>query len=48
MDKTQEKMNGAMKKLSQLLKTTSQSQIKMFLSLLCTAVCLFIVLLLIS
>lgn len=48
MDKTQDKMNAAMKKLSHLLKTSSESQIKLFLTLLCTAVCLFIVLLLIS
>jgi hypothetical protein len=48
MDKTQDKLNGAMKKLSQLLKTTSESQIKLFLTLICTAVCLFIVLLVIS
>ena len=48
MDKTQDKMNYAMKKLSHLLKTTSQSQIKLFLSLLCVAILLFIILLLLS
>jgi hypothetical protein len=45
MDKTEEKMNFAMKRLSTLLKTTSQGQLKMFMTLLCVAILLFIFLL---
>jgi len=44
MDKTIEKQNFAMNKLQTLLKTTNQSQIKLFLSLLCVAVILIILL----
>jgi len=44
MTKTEEKMGFAMKKLSQLLKTESESKIKMFLTLLCIAIIMFIIL----
>lgn len=44
MTKTEEKMNYAMKKLSDLLKTQSESKIKLFLILVCIAVVMFIIL----
>jgi hypothetical protein len=44
MTKTEEKMGFAMKKLSHLLKTESESKIKMFLTLLCIAIVMFIIL----
>jgi hypothetical protein len=45
MDRTEEKMNFATKRLSTLLKTTSQSQLKLFMTLLCVAIILFLILL---
>ena len=45
MTKTEEKMNFAMKRLSNLLKTTNSGQLKTFLTLLCVAFGLFFVLL---
>ena len=44
MTKTETKMNFAMKKLSTLLKTQSESKIKLFLTLVCVAVVMFILL----
>ncbi len=44
MDKTIDKQNFAMKKLQNLLKTTNKSQIKLFLSLVCVAVVMIILL----
>ncbi len=44
MTKTENKMNFAMKKLSFLLKTQSESKIKLFLTLLCIAIVMFIIL----
>ena len=44
MSKTEDKMNYAMKKLSTLLKTQSESKIKLFLTLLCVAIVMFIIL----
>jgi len=44
MTKTEEKMGYAMKKLTLLLKTQNESKIKLFLSLLCVAIVLFIIL----
>ena len=44
MTKTEDKMNYAMKKLSTLLKTQSESKIKLFLTLLCVAIVMFIIL----
>jgi hypothetical protein len=41
MSKSEEKMNFAMQKISHLLNTTNKSQIRLFLSLLCTAIVLF-------
>lgn len=46
MAKTEDKMNAAMKKLSHLLKTTNKGQLKTFLTLLCVAIVMFIVLIL--
>ena len=46
MDKTQQKMGIAMKKIGQFLQTQNQGQIKLFLSLLCLSVFLFLLLLL--
>lgn len=45
MNKTEEKMGKAMTKLSKLLKTTNQGQMKLFLSLLCISIVLFMILL---
>jgi diacylglycerol kinase len=45
MTKTEEKMGYAMKKLSALLKTESESKIKLFLTLLCIAIIMFVILL---
>jgi hypothetical protein len=44
MTVTEDKMNYAMKKLSTLLKTQSESKIKLFLTLLCVAIVMFILL----
>ena len=44
MDKTEEKMGFAMKKLSELLKTAKKGQITLFLTLVCVAILLIIVL----
>ena len=46
MDQTQQKMGTAMKKIGEFLQTRNQSQIKLFLSLLCVSVVLFFILLL--
>ena len=46
MDQTQKKMGTAMKKIGEFLKTQNQSQIKLFLSLLCIAIVMFLILLL--
>ena len=46
MDQTQQKMGTAMKKIGGFLQTRNQSQIKLFLSLLCVSVVLFFILLL--
>ena len=45
MDQSQEKMGAAMKKIGQFLQTQNQSQIKVFMTLLCVSVILFLVLL---
>ena len=45
MDQSQEKMGAAMKKIGQFLQTQNQSQIKVFMTLLCISVILFLVLL---
>ena len=45
MDQTQQKMGTAMKKIGEFLQTSNQSQIKLFLSLLCISVILFFILL---
>ena len=47
MDKTEEKMGFAMKKLGNLLQTQSQGQIKLFLSLLCISIVMFLILVLV-
>ncbi len=46
MDQSQQKMGAAMKKIGQFLQTQNQSQIKVFMTLLCISVILFLVLLL--
>ena len=46
MDQTQKKMGAAMKKIGEFLQTQNQSQIKLFLSLLCVAIVMFLILLL--
>ena len=46
MDQTQKKMGTAMKKIGEFLQTQNQSQIKLFLSLLCIAIVMFFILLL--
>ncbi len=46
MDQTQKKMGTAMKKIGEFLQTQNQSQIKLFLSLLCVAIVMFLILLL--
>ena len=46
MDQSQQKMGAAMKKIGQFLQTQNQSQIKIFMTLLCISVILFLVLLL--
>lgn len=46
MDKTEEKMGFAMKKLSTLLQTQNKGQIKLFLTLLCVSIVMFLVLIL--
>ncbi len=46
MDQSQQKMGAAMKKIGQFLQTQNQSQIKVFLTLLCISVFLFLCLLL--
>lgn len=46
MDKTEEKMGFAMKKLSTLLQTQNKGQIKLFLTLLCVAIVMFLILIL--
>ena len=45
MDQTQQKMGTAMKKIGEFLQTQNQSQIKLFLSLLCISIILFMVIL---
>jgi methyl-accepting chemotaxis protein len=45
MDQTQKKMGTAMKKIGEFLQTQNQSQIKLFLSLLCVAIIMFFILL---
>ena len=45
MDKTQQKMGTAMKKIGDFLQTQNQSQIKTFLTLTCVAIVLFFILL---
>ena len=45
MDQSQQKMGAAMKKIGQFLQTQNQSQIKVFMTLLCISVILFLVLL---
>ena len=45
MDQTQQKMGTAMKKIGEFLQTQNQSQIKVFLSLLCISIVLFMILL---
>ncbi len=47
MDKTEEKMGFAMKKLGNLLQTQSKGQIKLFLSLLCISIVMFLILVLV-
>ena len=44
MDKTEEKMGFAMKKIGTLLQTQNKGQIKTFLTLLCVAIVLFLIL----
>ncbi len=46
MDQTQKKMGTAMKKIGEFLQTQNQSQIKLFLTLLCVAIVMFLILLL--
>lgn len=46
MDQSQQNMGAAMKKIGQFLQTQNQSQIKVFMTLLCISVILFLVLLL--
>ena len=46
MDQTQKKMGAAMNKIGEFLQTQNQSQIKLFLSLLCVAIVMFLILLL--
>lgn len=46
MTQTEEKMSYAMDKLSRLLKTQNEGQIRMFLTLLCVAIVMFLVLVL--
>ena len=46
MDQTQKKMGTAMKKIGEFLQTQNQSQIKLFLTLLCVAIVMFFILLL--
>ena len=46
MDASQQKMGNAMKKIGQFLQTENQSQIKIFIYLLCIAIVMFLVLLL--
>ena len=46
MDQTQKKMGTAMKKIGEFLQTQNQSQIKLFLTLLCIAIIMFFILLL--
>ena len=46
MDQTQQKMGTAMKKISDFLQTQNQSQLKLFLTLLCIAIIMFFILLL--
>ena len=46
MDQSQQKMGAAMKKIGQFLQTQNQSQIKVFMTLLCISIILFLVLLL--
>ena len=46
MDQTQKKMGVAMKKIGEFLQTQNQSQIKLFLTLLCVAIIMFFILLL--
>ena len=46
MDKTQNQMNYAMKKISNLLQTKNKGEIKCFLTLLCISIVLLIILLL--
>ena len=46
MDQTQKKIGTAMKKIGEFLQTQNQSQIKLFLSLLCVAIVMFLILLL--
>jgi hypothetical protein len=43
MTTSQEKMGYAMQKISHLLKTTNQSHIKYFMTLLCIAIVLFFI-----
>ena len=45
MDQTKEKMGVAMKKIGQFLQTENKSQIKLFFSLLCVAIVMFLILL---
>ena len=46
MDQSQQKMGAAMKKIGQFLQTQNQSQIKVFMTLLCISIILFLLLLL--
>ena len=45
MDQTQQKMGTAMKKIGEFLQTQNQSQIKLFLTLLCISIVMFMILL---
>ncbi len=45
MDQTKEKMGVAMKKIGRFLQTENKSQIKLFFSLLCVAIVMFLILL---
>ena len=46
MDASQQKMGYALQKIGQFLQTENKSQIKVFLTLLCVAIVMFLVLLL--